>query len=99
MHYDFIINYSPETKNLADALSQLLINKDAEKELVKQNCKILNKLQCSLSENPELLLNATCKAIIQLNIYDNNNYSREYCILILKILIVSTIAIPNKKKF
>lgn len=42
--YNFKINYSFGTKNLADVLSRPLTDKDAKKELVKQNWKILDKL-------------------------------------------------------
>lgn len=44
LHYDFKIDYCPGTKNLTDILSRSLINKNAKKELVKQNQKILDKL-------------------------------------------------------
>lgn len=43
--YDFKIDYCPESKNRADVLSRPLTEKDVNKEFVKQNRKILDKLQ------------------------------------------------------
>lgn len=42
--YNFKINYYSRSKNLANVLSQSLIDKDIEKEMVEKNWKILNKL-------------------------------------------------------
>ena len=59
-HYDYKIDYRPGTNNPADTLSQPLIDKNAEKQLVEQNRKILDKLQQSLVENNNALLNVNC---------------------------------------
>ena len=45
LRYDFKIDYCPGIKNLVDALFQPLTNKNANKKLVEQNWKILDKLQ------------------------------------------------------
>ena len=67
---DFKIDYCPDTKNLANAFSRPLTYKDAEKMLVKQNRKILNKLQHSLSQSKHFLLHANCRAVTQPTICD-----------------------------
>ena len=96
--YDFKIDYRPGSKNPADALSRPLIDEDAEKKLVEQNRKILDKLQQSLSENNHSLLNANYRAVTQSTICDENNYSREHCTKMLKVLIAGIIASPKLKK-
>ena len=73
-HYDFKIDYWPGTKNPANALSQPLIDKKAENELVEQNQKILDKLQCSSLDNNDSLLNANCQAVIQQILCDEKYY-------------------------
>ena len=60
LQYDFKIDYYVGSKNPADILSQPLTDKDAKKELVEQNQKILDKLQHSLSKNNHSLLNTNC---------------------------------------
>lgn len=96
--YDFKIDYRPGTKNPADALSRPLADEDAEKELVEQNRRILDKLQQSLSENNHSLLNANCRAVTQSSMCDEDDYSWEHCTEMLKILIAGTIASPKVKK-
>ena len=91
--YDFKIDYRPGTKNPADALSRPLTDEDAEKELVEQNRKILDKLQHSLSENNESfesLLNASCQAVTQPIMCDEEKYSWDHCMNMFKILIAGT---------
>lgn len=62
--YDFKIDYRARSKNSADKLSRLLTENNVEKELVEQNRKILDKLQQSLSENNDYLLNTTYRVVI-----------------------------------
>lgn len=64
MRYDLKIDYRLGTKNSADALSRPIIDDDAEKELVEQKHKILDKLQHHLSENNHFLLNANYQVVI-----------------------------------
>lgn len=98
LHYDFIIDWYPKTNNLADVTSRPLIGKDAKKKLVKQNQKILNKLQQSLLENNYSLLNANCQAVTQWTMYNGKNYFWKYCIKMMKILIASIVASLKVKK-
>ena len=63
LHYDFRTDYRPGTKNLAYVLSRLITDKDAEKKLVEQKNKILDKLQHFLSQNNHSLLHANCRAV------------------------------------
>ena len=96
--YDFKINYRPGSKNPADALSRPLTNEDAEKELVEQNRKIFDKLQHSLSENNESLLNASCQAVTQSTMCDKENYSWHHCMNMFEILIAGIVASSKVKK-
>ncbi len=75
LHYDYKIDYHLRTKNLANSFSHPLTNEDNKKELVEQNCKILEKLQHTLSEKNHLLLNTNSQAVIWSTVYDKNNYS------------------------
>ena len=99
LRYDFKINYCPRIKNPTDALCPTLTDKDAEKELVERNRKILDKLQQSLLKNNHSLLNTHCQAVTQLTMCDMEIYSWEYCTEMLKILIVGTVISPKVKKF
>lgn len=45
LQYNFKTDYHTKSENPADALSRPLTNKNVEKKLVKQNPKILDKLQ------------------------------------------------------
>ena len=98
LRYDFTIDYQIGSKNPADELWWLLIDEDAEKELVEQNWKILDQLKQSLSENNHSLLNANWWAVTKPIIYDKKNYSWKPCTEMLKILIASAVVSPKMKK-
>ena len=74
LRYDFKINNCLRFKNPAGVLSRLITYEDAEKRLVGQNRKILNKLQHFLSQNIHSLLHVNCQAVTQSTICDEENY-------------------------
>ena len=79
-------------------MSWPLTDEDAGKKLLEQNQKILDKLQQSLSEHNYSLLNANCRAVTQLIMCDEDNYSWEHCTEMLKVLIVGIVASLKVKK-
>lgn len=98
LQYNFKIHYHIGSNNPANALSWPLKEKVAEKKLAKQNRKILDKIQQSLSKNNHPLLNTNYPVVMKPTICDKDNYFWEYCTQMLKIVIVGTITSPKIKK-
>lgn len=78
LQYNFKIDYRPKSKNLANVLSQPFANVLANKKLVKQNRKILDKLQHFLSKIMILYFLVNYQQVIQEILCDEKYYSWEH---------------------
>ena len=84
-----------ETKIPDDEWSRPFTDNDADKELVEQKGKILDKLQYSFFNNNQFLLHVNCCAVTQSTMSDEGNHSWKYFTEMLKIFITDKVNTLN----